>query len=74
MQVFVRPDILGGTRYTNRENGKSATIQSEPTSFKRPQWYLYQGGYGFDRNQNVKCVGAWSSRAQAFEQLERILT
>jgi hypothetical protein len=65
MQVVVSADPIGGTLYTNRETGKSATL------LQAGEWFVFQDP--FSDCCHCRCVGSWSKRRDAIEQLERIL-
>jgi hypothetical protein len=70
MQVIVTPDGLGGERFTNRKNGKHASLLCDPAA-KHQRWYVFQGGHEkYDLN---RAGFGFMSRRSAISLIETLI-
>jgi len=71
MQVLVTSDDIGGERFTNRKNGRHATLLSDPKHFTRRYWHVFMGGHPvYDIN---RAGHNFSSRKAAVEFIEALI-
>jgi hypothetical protein len=71
MQVIVAPDGIGGEKFTNRENGRHATLLASPRHFTKRYWHVFMGGHHlYDIN---RAGHNFSSRRGAVSFIEMLI-
>lgn len=71
MQVLVTNDGIGGEKFTNRANGRHATLLAEPQHYRSRRWHVFMGGH---EKYDINRAGyGFTSRRGAVEFIENLI-